>query len=115
MADSVRSVLQRQVSRAGRRLFVQTFVDMLIWCWVAALAVSAGWFLTWVYAFGQRVDGQCWAVTGGALGVGLVLAVVLALFRAPSRLAAALLLDDRFGLKERVTTSLTLAPALEQT
>src|SRR5262249_8667129 len=36
-----------------------------------------------------------------------------AMLRAPSKLAAALFLDERFGLKERVTTSLTLAPEEE--
>lgn len=115
MADSVRSVLQRQVTRAGRRLFLQTLVDMLVWCWVGALVVSAGWFLVRLYLFGRPIDGTSWAVAGGAVGAGAVLAVVLACLRAPSRLAAALLLDDRFGLKERVTTSLTLPAGLEQT
>jgi tetratricopeptide (TPR) repeat protein len=114
MAGSVRSLLHRQVAHAGRRLFLQTLVDMLVWCWVAALAVSAGWFLVQVYALGQHVDWRCWAVAGGALGAGTLLAVVLACLRAPSRLAAALLVDDRFGLKERVTTSLTLSPGMEQ-
>jgi hypothetical protein len=115
MADSVRSLLQRQVARAGRRLFLQTLVDMLVWCWVAALAVAAGWFLVQVYGLGRPVDGRCWAVAGGALGAGTLLAIVLAVLRAPSRLAAALLVDDRFGLKERVTTSLTLPAGVEQT
>src|SRR5262249_45106914 len=41
--------------------------------------------------------------------VGLVVAVL----RAPSRLATALVLDERFGLKERITTSLTLPAHLE--
>jgi septal ring factor EnvC (AmiA/AmiB activator) len=116
MADSVRTVLQRQVARAGRRLFLQTLVDMLVWCWVGALAVSAGWFLVRLYVLGQAVgDWRSWAVAGGALGVGAVVAVILAFLRAPSRLAAALLIDDRFGLRERVTTGLTLPGELEQT
>src|SRR5579864_6691164 len=101
MADSVRTLLQRQVARAGRRLFLQTLVDMLVWCWVGALAVSAGWFLVRLYVLGQPVgDWRSWAVVGGALGAGAAAAVVLACLRAPSRLAAALLIDDRFGLRE---------------
>ena len=39
-----------------------------------------------------------------------MLAVIVAVLRAPSKLAAALSLDEKFGLKERVTTTLTLAP-----
>ena len=50
------------------------------------------------------------AVAGGLVGVGTVLAVILALIRVPTRLTAALLLDEKFGLRERVTTSLTLTP-----
>jgi uncharacterized coiled-coil DUF342 family protein len=49
-------------------------------------------------------------MAGGLTGLGTFLAVGLAIWRAPSRVAAALLLDERFGLKERATTSLMLAP-----
>jgi hypothetical protein len=51
-----------------------------------------------------------WAVAAGLVGAGTVLGVVLGLVRGPSRLLAALSLDSAFGLKERVTTSLTLGP-----
>jgi septal ring factor EnvC (AmiA/AmiB activator) len=115
MASSVQSLLQRQVARVSRRLFLQTLVDQLVWCWVGALAVSAGWFVVRLYALGQPVDGRSWLVAAGAVGVASLVALVLAFLRAPSRLAAALLLDDRFGLKERVTTSLTLPHGIDQT
>jgi uncharacterized coiled-coil DUF342 family protein len=115
MASSVRSVLQRQVGRVSRRLFFQLLLDSLIWCWVGALALSAVWFLVQLYALRAPIDGSSWAVAGGLVGAGALLAVVLAFVRAPSRLAAALSLDEKFGLKERVTTSLTLAPDMEQT
>jgi septal ring factor EnvC (AmiA/AmiB activator) len=115
MASSVQSLLQRQVARVSRRLFLQTLVDQLVWCWVGALAVSAGWFLVRLYALGQPVDGWSWLVAAGALGVASLVGLVLAFLRAPSRLAAALLLDDRFGLRERVTTSMTLPAGIEQT
>ncbi len=111
----VQSLLQRQVARASRRLFFQTLLDQLVWCWLGAVAVSAGWFLIRLYALGQPLDARSWAVVGGAFAAGAVLAVVLAFVRAPSRLAAALLVDERFGLKERVTTGLTLPAEMEAT
>jgi DNA repair exonuclease SbcCD ATPase subunit len=115
MANSVQSQLKHQVARVRRRLFLQTLVDQLVWCWVGALAVSAGWFLVRLYALGLAIDGRSWLIAAAAVGVASLLALVLAFLRAPSRLAAALLLDDRFGLKERVTTSLTLPPGVDQT
>jgi uncharacterized coiled-coil DUF342 family protein len=54
-------------------------------------------------------------VAEGLVGGATLLAVLLGVLRAPRRLAAALLLDERFGLKERVTTSMTLAPGQEAT
>jgi hypothetical protein len=56
-----------------------------------------------------------WVIAGSLFGVGTFAAMVVAFFRAPSRLAAALSLDSEFGLKERVTTSLTLAPEQQGT
>lgn len=111
----VQSLLQRQVTRASRRLFFQTLLDQLIWCWVGAVVVSAGWFLVRLYALGRPLDGRSWAVVGGAFAAATLVALVLAFLRAPSRLAAALLVDERFGLKERVTTGLTLSPEMEAT
>ncbi|HEY1861972.1 MAG TPA: hypothetical protein VGG61_16540, partial [Gemmataceae bacterium] len=49
-----------------------------------------------------------WAVAGGMLGGAVLLALGLAFWRRPSSLTAALSLDEKFGLKERVTTSLLL-------
>ena len=46
---------------------------------------------------------------GGALGVGLVAAIVWTLVSRRSVLDAAIELDLRFGLKERVSSSLSLS------
>jgi hypothetical protein len=111
MAHSSATPFDRQLTRVRRRLFLQTLLEMLVWCWIGALALSAGWFLTEPYL---RLDAEAWlrwTVAGGLLGVGFVLAIVLAALRVPSRVAAALALDERFGLKERVTTTLTLTEA----
>jgi hypothetical protein len=107
--------LQRQVTRVSRRLFLQTVLDSLMWCWTGAFVVAGVWFLVQSAGVVTAEPWVRWAVAGGAVGLATVLAGVLALLRAPSKVAAALALDEKFGLKERVTTSLTLAPNLEQT
>jgi len=115
MASAKQTPLQQQVGRVRRRLFLQTLLNGLIWCWAGAILLSAGWFLAQPYLLQGPPNGLRWAVAGALLGAGTVLAVILGLWRAPPRLTAALSLDSAFGLKERVTTSLTLAPEQEST
>lgn len=102
--------LDRQVSRVRRRLFAQTLLNALVWCWLAALLLSAGWFLAQPYLLAEPNPLLRWAVLDGLVGAGTVLALVLAWLRSPSLLASALSFDERFGLRERVTTGLTLLP-----
>src|SRR5437667_7576571 len=67
------------------------------------------------YAVNGAPDWLRWAVLGGSLGVMTLLAIILTIRRAPSRTAAALSLDELFGLRERVVTALTLPPGMEAT
>jgi uncharacterized coiled-coil DUF342 family protein len=112
MAKKELSPVQRQVARVGRRLFAQTVLDALLWCWTGALVLSAVWFVLQSLLLEESPTWLRWAVAGGSLAIGAVLAVVIAVVRAPTRVAAALALDEKFCLRERVTTSLTLAPQL---
>jgi hypothetical protein len=104
------SALARQVRRVRRRLFLGSLLALAAWGWVAALAVAAGWFLAQPWLLPSAEPWVRWAVLGGLVGAGSLAGVVLAICRAPSPIAAALSLDERFALKERVTTALTLAP-----
>jgi hypothetical protein len=113
MATTKVSLLHRQVARVHRRLVLQTFLNWLAWCWAGAVLLAAGWFLAQPYLIDAPPGWLRWAITGGLIGAGTLMAVVLSFIRGPSRLAAALSLDSAFGLKERVTTSLTLAPEQE--
>jgi hypothetical protein len=108
MAPSSLTPLHRQLGRVSRRLFLQSLVDVLAWCWAGALVLGAAWLLAEPLVSGERAEWVRWAVAGGIGLAGTMLAVLLAVLRAPSKLEAALSLDERFGLKERVTTSLTL-------
>ncbi len=103
--------LHKQIARARRRLVVQQFLSVLMWCWFATLAmalIAIGVQKMWLVG----IDGFQWAAAwlGGALGSGFLAAIVwIWVFRLPE-LDAALEIDRRFGLKERVSSSLALGP-----
>jgi hypothetical protein len=100
--------LQKHVRRARRRLILQAFVGHLAWCLfatllAAAVAIGVGKFL-------PRLDQQVfgWAAMGTALVLGILAAVVWTWLRADDALAAAVEIDRRFGLKERISSTLSL-------
>src|ERR1043166_1762893 len=109
MARPTRSLLDRQVTRVRRRLVVQTLLNLGTLCWSTAFITSAAWFLVQPWLLTAAPPALRWGIAGGILAAATVLAGVLAWLWAPPRLSAALSLDERFGLKERVTTALTLA------
>jgi hypothetical protein len=114
MARPAPTPLQRQLHRVSRRLFWQTLLGCLVWCWSGALLLTAVWFLLQPHLLAEPPAWLRGALAGGALFGGTVLAVILAWRWTPSAVTAALLLDQKFELKERVTTTLTLGPGLEQ-
>lgn len=111
MAHLSATPLDRQLVRVRRRLFLQTLLQMLVWCWLVSLLFAAVWFLAEPYIVDEGAPSLRWAVAGSLLGASAILAIVMARLRTPSRLAAALALDERFQLKERVTTTLMLSEA----
>jgi hypothetical protein len=115
MPRSSATPLDRQVARVRRRLFLQNLLLLLVWAWAGALAVGVAWFLAQPYLLRDALPWYRWAVLGGAAGVATLGAVALAVWRAPSLVVAALSLDERFGLKERATTALTLPEREAQT
>jgi hypothetical protein len=110
MSKPTLTAVEMQIRRVTRRLFVQAFLDRLVWCWAGALALAAAWLLAQPLLLPTVADWLGWAVAGGLVFLATVLAAGLACLAAPSRLAAALALDERFALRERVTTSLSLPP-----
>src|SRR5260370_931836 len=45
MSKPTLTAVELQIRRVTRRLFVQTFLDRLAWCWAGALALAAAWLL----------------------------------------------------------------------
>ncbi len=104
--------LDKQVRRVHRRLGVQRFFGVLAWCWFAALLVALG-----VVAAGRWHDLGLpdWGWVAGALGAGLAAALVWTWLTRGGALEAAIELDRRFRLKERVSSALALRPEQHDT
>jgi hypothetical protein len=108
MVDQARALVEKQVRRVRMRLFFQVVVQSLFLCWAIGLALTMFWFLLRPFAFADLGDTVRWSVPAVLLGLGTISGIVLAWIRRPSATMSSLALDERFGLKERVTTFLTL-------
>jgi hypothetical protein len=102
--------LRKQVYRAYRRLGVRRFLGVLAWCWfvplLAALAVIA---VDKFYPLGWSPFGWgAWGWLGGMAALGLVAAVLWVALTRRDPLGAAIEIDRRFGLKERVSSALAM-------
>jgi hypothetical protein len=111
MANSAPSQLQRQLTRVTRRLFVQSLMNALVWCWAGALLLGAGWWVAEPRVLAAPPEWLRWVVTGGVAAVATALGLLITIVRRPTPLVSALSMDEKFGLKERVTTSIGLSPA----
>jgi hypothetical protein len=103
--------LQTQVARARRRLIFEQFLGRSIWCLLVALSVAA------LAIAGPRIFvienlpanwDSVWLL--GALGAGFLAALVWTLAQPRTSLDAAVEIDRRFELRERVASSLSLTP-----
>lgn len=98
--------LLKQVRRARWWLGVQRFVGVLGWCLFATL--SAALVLVVVDKF-RPLGVEAWIWGVGSLALGLVAAIVWAAFTGRGLVDAAIELDHRCGLKERVSSSLAMS------
>jgi len=129
--------LKKQVRRAHRRMGLQRFAATLGWCWFATLLVALAWIVidrfyplslrAWAWAAktdvgAKSVEAQqalaataalSWA--GVALGLGALVAIVWIMATRRDPLGAAIEIDRRFALKERVSSTLALKPADRET
>ena len=105
--------LQQQVRKARGRLNLQQFMSILTWsafAWliVAAIALAVPKF--WVLDLGENAATYTWTVIIGGCVAGLLTAAIWTYLQRRSDLEAALELDHRFGLKERISSTLALTP-----
>jgi hypothetical protein len=105
--------IEKQVRRVMRRLNFQQFTELLVWCWVATLSLA----LCWIFAekIWRPLIEPAWITVAASLGLGFVAAVAIWIFKRPGQVEAAVALDQAFGLKERVSSTLTLPSELRQT
>jgi len=109
--DEARRKLERQVRRARRRLDAQRLVYALGWCWFATLLaalvlIAAGKF--------RPLGVSDWVWGAGALGLGLLAAVVWTVVTGRDSIHAAIEIDRRFSLGERVSSALAMSSAQRQ-
>ncbi|MCH2130108.1 MAG: hypothetical protein MK179_13240 [Pirellulaceae bacterium] len=103
--------LNAQVQQAHRRLILQRFMSVLAWTmsatlFVVVIAIAVPKF--WAFALEPSI--WFWSWLSGGLLVGILCAVVWTFFTKSSPLDAAIEVDQRFQLKERVSSTLSLAP-----
>ena len=103
--------LNRQVRKAQRRLIVQQFIALLGWCLFAALAVATFGVIAGKFWLPESIAAATWnwSWIGGALGMGLLASLVWTYVVRRDSLQAAVELDQRCGLKERVSSALSLS------
>src|SRR5438105_3390134 len=105
---TTRRVIEMRVNRARRRLIIQSLVGQLAVAWAAGLLLTAGWMLAEPHVLASPPDWLWWVVLGGTVGTLMLLAIIQTIRRAPTSSDAALALDERFGLRERAVTVLSL-------
>ncbi|MDZ4779559.1 MAG: hypothetical protein SGJ19_04840 [Planctomycetia bacterium] len=104
--------LQKQVAAARRRLTLERFLRLAPWCcfawlWVAAILIVVDKF--------QPLGLLYWAWPAMAMVAGVLTAAVWTFVSRRGSLDAAIEIDRRFALRERVSSSLALTPDMLET
>jgi hypothetical protein len=104
--------IKRQVNRAQRRLVLEQFLTIVAWSLFASLLVGViGLAIPKIWPLmGVDREAWMWSWIAGSAAAGLLVAGVWTYFVRRSPLEAAIEIDRRFGLKERVSSTLALAP-----
>jgi hypothetical protein len=100
------SAVECAIRVARRRIAGQLLLDRVAVAWAVALAVGLVWLL---------IDPDRWSITVTLVAVATLVAVVRTVRDYPATVAAALELDGRFSLKERVTAAVGLPPEQRET
>ena len=101
--------LNKQVQHARRRLNYQRFLSIVFRVLTASLALAAiGVAIPKIWALTVDPIVWKWSWIGGSILGGLAIAAGWTMLRRQSDLEAAIEIDRRFGLKERVSSCLSL-------
>ena len=102
--------IKRQVGRAHRRLVMQQFLTVFGWSLFVTLLIAAiGLAIPRIWVLPVVQQTWDWSWIGGGIAAGLVLAAIWTYFIRRSKLFAAIEIDRRYGLKERVSSTLALS------
>ncbi len=104
------ALVERSIGRVRRRLVFQQILESVSTFASVGLACGLVWFLAEPWLIDSPPEWLRWTVLGVTSSLGILAALVWSILRTPSRETAALELDKRFDLRERVTTVLTLRP-----
>lgn len=103
--------IKRQVKRAQWRLNFNQFLTMVSWSMFASLLVGViGLAIPKIWVLQIDAVVWQWSWIAGSAAVGLIVASVWTYLARRSAIEAAIELDRRFGLRERVSSTLSLAP-----
>ena len=97
--------LLKQIRQVQRRLALQRFLGILGWCWFASLLAATSVVIANRFLPLNVVD---WQFLAGFMAAGLIAAIGWTCWTATPTLRAALEIDQRFGLKERVSSTLAM-------
>jgi len=107
--------IREQVRRARRRLSLELFLNRLLRCWLATCILAVlGLAVPKLWGIRLPANWPLLCILAGAV-TGLLFALGWTWLRGRSALEAAVEIDRRFDLKERVASSLSLTPAAAKT
>lgn len=105
------NTIETQVRRARRRLVLARFAHLACWSLFVAWFIAATAILAraiWVLPF--EVATWDWAWLGGSTVAAIMISAAVAIFTAPSIAKVASEVDSRFGLRERLSSVVSLPP-----
>lgn len=107
--------ISRQIAKARKRMNFQRFLSALPICFLVPLCIAAIailvpriWFLSFL-PDAAAVETWSWGWLGGALFVGVLASILTALAHRRNNIQAAVAVDHEYGLKERISSALSLS------